>query len=605
MAKLGLDEYTLRVEKVWRDAMEGMRVDVVVDDASLAAFHAQVIFDGKEFSFGEVDRDGEILLNGKKKRRSALVHNDRLRLGQVEFVFSLLDELSDEPDEDDEDAPARDAASEVMGMRKVAELSQRLITLRTVPEQLDALLDAVIEATSAKKGFVILMRDGAPLIAAARNVDKRSIPEGVTQLSDSIVKRVLETKRPVIVSDARQDTLFRSAVSVLNLRLSSVMAAPLFARGELFGIIYLGNDDVISLFESASLDLLAIFSGQASLALENALLLDQLTLDRDTLAKSLEARRFGDLIGSCPGLVEVMKKVERVSTTDISVLITGETGTGKELVARAIHERSTRASGPFVVVNCGAIPENLMESELFGHVRGAFTGAIATRTGRFQAANGGTLFLDEIGEMPLSLQVKLLRALQERTVTKVGDQKPEKIDIRVLAATHRDLEAMIVATQFREDLYYRLNVVNLHLPPLRERGEDIVKYLLAKFAAEYAGKVKGFSPDALAAMRKFPWPGNVRQLENRLKKAVVLAEGALVTAADLDLTPAALTAIVPLAQAREEFSRRYVFEVLEQNGGNRTKTAQDLGVDPRTIFRYLEREGPISVESERPPSSRP
>jgi DNA-binding NtrC family response regulator len=177
----------------------------------------------------------------------------------------------------------------------------------------------------------------------------------------------------------------------------------------------------------------------------------------------------------------------------------------------------------------------------------------------------------------------------------------------VLAATHRDLEAMIVATQFREDLYYRLNVVNLHLPPLRERGEDVVvvaKYLLGKFAGEYGGKVKGFSPDALAAMRKYPWPGNVRQLENRLKKAVVLAEGSLVTAQDLDLTPAALSTIVPLAQAREEFSRRYVFEVLEQNGGNRTKTAQDLGVDPRTIFRYLEREGG-SGESDRPPSGRP
>ena len=327
------------------------------------------------------------------------------------------------------------------------------------------------------------------------------------------------------------------------------------------------------------------------------------------LRQALAATRpVAGIVGDSAPIRAISELINRIADSDATVLVTGESGTGKELVARAVHDLGPRQGEPFVALNCGAVPANLLESELFGHVKGAFTDARRDRPGLFVQAGAGTIFLDEIGEMPLELQVKLLRALQERTVTKVGDQKPEKIDIRVLAATHRDLEAMIVATQFREDLYYRLNVVNLHLPPLRERGEDIVviaKYLLAKFAAEYAGKVKGFSPDALAAMRKFPWPGNVRQLENRLKKAVVLAEGALVTAADLDLTPAALTAIVPLAQAREEFSRRYVFEVLEQNGGNRTKTAQDLGVDPRTIFRYLEREGPISVESERPPSSRP
>jgi transcriptional regulator with PAS, ATPase and Fis domain len=317
------------------------------------------------------------------------------------------------------------------------------------------------------------------------------------------------------------------------------------------------------------------------------------------MAEELEDKRFGDIIGSCPTLLEVYNKVEKIATTDISVLITGETGTGKELIAREVHRRSPRASGNFAVVNCGAIPENLMESELFGHVRGAFTGAVSTRQGKFQAAHGGTLFLDEIGEMPPALQVKLLRALQEKAVTKVGDTKVEQVDIRVLAATNRDLEADIRNNLFREDLYYRLNVVNLHVPPLRERGEDVVviaKYLLDKYAKEYGAKVKGFTPNAIIAMKKYDWPGNVRQLENRIKKAVVLCDRTLVGPEDMDLFPEALEEVAPLSQAREEFTRRYILEVLERNNGNRTKTARDLGVDPRTIFRYLERE-PDSSES--------
>ena len=467
------------------------------------------------------------------------------------------------------------------------------VQIRAVPEQIDALLDAVIEVTHAAKGFVILLEDGEPHIASARNLDKTDIPDGVRHLSDSIISQVIESKQPLIVSDALNDTMFKTSESVMNLKLCSVMCAPLMAQGQLLGLIYVGNDNVVSLFEDSSLDVLNIFAGQASLILQNAILLDQLDVDRKRIQEELDDKRFGGIIGSCPTLLEVFDKVEKVAQTDISVLITGETGTGKELFAREVHRRSQRKDGPFVVVNCGAIPENLMESELFGHVRGAFTGAVATRDGKFQLADGGTLFLDEIGEMPVALQVKLLRALQERVVMKVGDSKQEKVDIRVLAATNRNLEEEIQKGGFREDLYYRLNVVNLHLPPLRERGDDVVvlaKFLLQKYAREYGAKVKGFTPGALAAMKKYDWPGNVRQLENRIKKAVVLADKTLVGPEDMDLFPEALAPVVPLSQAREEFTRRYILEVLERNNGNRTKTARDLGVDPRTIFRYLERE---------------
>src|SRR6185369_11490054 len=236
-----------------------------------------------------------------------------------------------------------------------------------------------------EKGFVLLLRGNKPEVRAARNLRQESIPDGIRQLSDSIVAKVVESKRPLIVSHAMSDEAFKGSESVMHLRLSSVLCAPLIAGGDLLGILYLGNDRVADLFEPRAVDVLAVFAAQAALILQNALLLDTLRSDNAELEKKLKNQKFGDIIGSVPSMVEVFRKVQKVAPTDISVLITGETGTGKELIAREIHTRSARAGGPFVVINCGATPENLMESELFGHVRGAFTGAIATRLGKFQA----------------------------------------------------------------------------------------------------------------------------------------------------------------------------------------------------------------------------
>jgi transcriptional regulator with PAS, ATPase and Fis domain len=383
------------------------------------------------------------------------------------------------------------------------------------------------------------------------------------------------------------------------------MCAPLVQKGEVFGVIYLGSDKVSSLFDGGSLEVLTVFAGQASLLLQHTLHLDALRRENVALKEVVSARQYGDLIGAGPGMREVYRRIEKVAGTDISVLVTGETGTGKEVVAREIHRRSTRASGPFVAVNCGAIPEALLESELFGHVRGSFTGATANRMGKFHAASGGTLFLDEIGEMPVALQVKLLRAIQDRAVTRVGDTSPEPVDIRVIAATHKVLEDEIKSGTFREDLYYRLDVVSIRLPPLRERQEDvpvIARFFLQKYGREFASRVRGFTPAAIGALKKYAWPGNIRELENRVKKAVVLAEKATVGPEDLDLRPDELEPILPLALAKEEFQRRYINEVLERNGGNRTRTAKDLGVDPRTIFRHLEK---LEGERSRPADAEP
>ena len=560
--------------------------DICLDDPEIAPVHCQIHFDGQIFHLSTIERDAKLLVNERAKRRHDLQHDDQLTLGNTRLVFSLLDQVEDH-------TSARPEAADASRYRRLFEFSSKLLGTYKFDELLEALMDSVVGVTSADKGFLVLWDNEVPRICVARNLKQENIDDAIDQLSDSIIARVLATKQPLIVSDALKDDQFANAKSIMKLNVVSVMCVPLMDKETLIGLIYVGNDNVVALFDDRSLEALTIFAAQASLIVKNALLIDELRGDRDQLRGQIESMRFGRLIGSCEAMRLVFEKVRKVATTDISVLITGETGTGKELIAKEIHDRSSREKGPFVTINCGAIPENLLESELFGHVKGAFTGAIANKLGKFQSANGGTLFLDEVGELPVLLQVKLLRALQEKTVVRVGSTRPEFVDIRILAATNRDLEQGIKNGDFREDLYYRVNVVNIRLPPLRERGDDILviaKYFLNRYNEEFATRIRGFSPNATIAMRKYHWPGNIRQLENHIKKAVVLADAPLLAPEDLDLNVESLPPIVPLAQAKEDFQRDYINEALQRNNGNRTKTARDLGVDPRTIFRHLERE---------------
>ncbi len=567
--------------------------DVVLEGAGVVSYHAVVLFDGRDFVLREASREGEIEQNARKRRQFRLRHGDHVGLGAVVIDFSAYDEYAGQT------TPGASSSEEqlIQGLTRLHDFSKALMGKGAIDDLLPALLDSVVALTQADKGFLLMFDDGKPTVRASRNlapeVQTNAEQDPGKLVSDSILKQVLERREPVLVADALHDAAFSTAQSVIDLKLCSVMCVPLLEEGHLLGVLYLGNDRIANLFDENHLRILTVFAGQASLILQKARLLDRFRQDRDKYKAQAEDQRFGDLIGASPAMLDVFARVRKVAPTDVSVLITGETGTGKELIAREIHRRSNRAKGAFIAINCGAIPESLMESELFGHVRGAFTGAVATAVGKFQAANGGTIFLDEVGELPLSLQVKLLRVLQDRVVVKVGDTKPERIDVRVLAATNKTLEDEIRGGRFREDLYYRLNVVTVGLPPLRERAEDLVtlaNYFIRKYREEFNSPVTGYSPEALAAIRRFEWPGNVRQLENRIKKAMVLCDGTLLGPQDLDLAPEDLAPILPLAQAKEEFQRKYVLEVLERNGGNRTKTAKDLGVDPRTIFRYLEKE---------------
>ncbi|MBX9896533.1 MAG: PEP-CTERM-box response regulator transcription factor [Qipengyuania sp.] len=301
---------------------------------------------------------------------------------------------------------------------------------------------------------------------------------------------------------------------------------------------------------------------------------------------------LGRMITAAPEMMKVARTIERVANADVSVMLLGASGTGKELLARGVHESSGRRDGAFVAINCAAIPENLLESELFGHEKGAFTGAVRTTEGKIELANGGTLFLDEVGDIPLPLQVKLLRFLQERTIERIGGRKAIAVDTRIVCATHQNLEAMIGAGTFREDLFYRLAEIVVKIPTLAERPGDAVllaKHFLARFAREMNPKVKGFAPDALAAIDGWSWPGNVRELENRVKRAVIMAEGKLVGAEDLDLAGGDAEAgeALNLKAAREQADRRMIRQALARCEGNISNTAKLLGISRPTLYDLL------------------
>ncbi|MCI0548821.1 MAG: PEP-CTERM-box response regulator transcription factor [Candidatus Rokubacteria bacterium] len=305
------------------------------------------------------------------------------------------------------------------------------------------------------------------------------------------------------------------------------------------------------------------------------------------------ALRFEEILGNTPTMKEIFTVVHRVARTDATVLIEGESGTGKELIARAIHRRSGRSDGPFVAINCGAIPETLLESELFGHERGAFTGAHVQRKGKLEAAEGGTLFLDEIGELPLLLQVKILRFLQERTIERIGGRQPIQLDLRVMAATNRDLKRELQRGLFREDLYYRLSVVTIQLPPLRERGEDVI--LLANHflhqAAQEQRRRSRLSPEALRALIAHQWPGNIRELENKVRRAVIMAHSRVIEPPDLDLDPAAPAQPTSLRETRERVEREALIETLSRHRGNVSQAARELQVSRPTLHGLLDKYG--------------
>ncbi|MSP91686.1 MAG: GAF domain-containing protein [Myxococcales bacterium] len=555
--------------------------DIQLRGKGIAEVHATVRTTAKGIQIESVG-SGRLVINGRRTDSHVLQAGDLVDIGSVRLRFHVGRARSQ--------SGLRPGESELL--TELAGFAETVAQSYDVDTLLEAMLESMVRITHAARGVVLLLHEGKPQVRTRKSA--RGEKDRELAISDSIVERVLKTRQPVVVSDALSDREFNSAQSVMDFKICSVLCVPLLVRGDLLGAIYLGNDNVVNLFSDHARDLATVFAAQAALVLRDAFTIRELQLSNAHLTQQIQRMNFGSLVGACSSMKELFKRIEKVAPADVGVLVEGETGTGKELVASELHRRSSRKNGPFVAVNCGAIPENLLESELFGHVRGAFTGAVQNRDGKFQAAHGGTLFLDEIGEMPLILQVKLLRVLEERRVVRVGESHGKDVDIRVVAATNRHLVDEVRGGRFREDLYYRLNIVNLTLPPLRERGEDIgvlARYFLKRHAEELQVAVKGFAQDAERALHLHRWPGNIRELDNRVKKAVLFCDTGTVTAVDLELD-ALLDGgkVESLNEAKERFARGYVQRVLDLNGGNRSQTAKDLDVDVRTVYRYLERD---------------
>jgi DNA-binding NtrC family response regulator len=422
--------------------------------------------------------------------------------------------------------------------------------------------------------------------------------------ADAALARAAEQDFDVLLSDVRMPGL--SGVELVG-QLRRLRPGTPVVLMTAFGTI----DSAVEAMRSGAFDYLTKpFEPDAvMLAVERALAHRALALENEQLRRAVDrSSSLGELIGKSPAMREIFALIKRIAHNRSSVLITGESGTGKEVVARAIHFHGDRKELPFVPINCTAIPEGLLESELFGHVRGAFTGAHASKRGLFEKASGGTLFLDEVGDMGLGLQGKLLRVLQDREIRPVGGTQSQRVDVRIIAATNRDLEAEISAGRFREDLFYRLNVIPIHLPPLRERPEDIPALVEAFLRRHDDGRHRYFSPEAMERLVAHPWRGNARELENVVERALALSDAETLAPEDVPL-PGAAAAEAPsgedfLAAAAEHgmtlhaLDEMYTAQVLRTTGGNKVKAARILGIDRKTLYRRAEREARVAKRKE-------
>ncbi len=519
--------------------------------------------------------------------------------------------------------------------RALLEVTGRMNSSEQPEALLDLLLDEAIAFTGAERGFILLTDEGDPerlKVVAARNIDQEQIRKKEHKVSYGIARDVLQSGKPVATVDAMSDDRYREYLSIHKLRLRSVLCHPLRIEGQPRGVLYLDNRFAESLFGDDELYAVRILADHVGLALtrkrlqddltahqadlcrsrdEIARLNEQLKLELDQTSKRLAERErdlerftvqgtFPGIVGTSAALRRCLFMVERVKDADVPVLVQGESGTGKELIARAIHFQGSRKAGPFVAVNCGAIPQNLFESELFGHKKGSFTGATSDRPGLFETAHGGTLFLDEIADLPADMQVKLLRVLQEGEVRRVGEAQSRTVNVRVVAALNRDLKELVAAGRFREDLYYRLNVVSIVLPPLRERRDDIpllVHHFLKRQADEGFSAVTGITREALRLLVEHAWPGNVRQLETALKNAALFAAGATLKPEDFselasfqepapDLARLARSGL-DRGMTLKDFEDLLIRHTLELTGGNKKRTAELLGIDRRTLYNRL------------------
>ncbi|HVI78522.1 MAG TPA: sigma 54-interacting transcriptional regulator, partial [Candidatus Acidoferrum sp.] len=533
---------------------------VALADPSVSRKHCLLRREDGRFQIRDLDSRNGTLVNGVAVKEQWLRHGDEIATGDSVFLFLVEDEDRVQPAsrvEFDDAKPTSETkviqpkevvylqpdrllrelpakAQLARNLNALLKISRVVHAIRDLEELQAQLLDLIFEVVPAGRG-AILLSDGPAqefncLYARTRHAGQPQL----VRVSRTIARQVIKENVAILGVDVAASGALRDVESLAVAEVRSLLCVPLSVFDRTIGCIYVDNTSAANRFNEDHLQLMAAVAGISAVALDNARRLQWLEQENQRL--TTEVRQEQNLVGDSPRMKEVFHFVARVAPTDATVLVEGESGTGKELAARALHRNSPRASKPFVAINCAAIPETLLESELFGYEKGAFTGAAAQKKGRLEAAEGGVIFLDEIGELAPALQVKLLRVLQEREVERVGGTHPIKIDIRLVAATNRNLQDAVRTGQFRQDLFYRLNVMRLTMPPLRERRDDIpmlTRHFVQKFATRCRVKVKPVSREAMAALVHYEWPGNVRELENAVERALVMGSSDTVLLEDL------------------------------------------------------------------------
>ncbi|HSL54126.1 MAG TPA: sigma 54-interacting transcriptional regulator [Pyrinomonadaceae bacterium] len=578
--------------------------NLCIADASVSRRHSKIEKQETGFVITDLESLNGTFVNDLPIRTRLLEHGDRVRIGDSQFLF-----LTHEGDSMSKSSDVRlDERQVVSGstvqirfddaiyqmtrdLSALMKISTTINSIRGLDNLLERLLDLLFEVVPAERGVILLTDESSFETSLVFGLDRVYGKDEAVHVSRTIVQQVLRDGVALLANDAPSETALVTD-SLIAARTHSVMCVPLILFDRKLGVLYLDSTLARDQFNRDHLQLVTAIAGIAAVAIENARQFEWLEIENERLLADVNIEH--NMVGESAAMHRVYHFISKVAPTDATVLINGESGTGKELAARAIHRNSKRSQKPFMAVNCAALNESLLESELFGHEKGSFTGAFAQKKGRLEVADGGTVFLDEVGELTPPLQVKLLRVLQEREFERVGGTVTISVDLRVIAATNKNLEEAIEVGQFREDLYYRLNVVSLEMPALRDRRDDIM--LLANYFADKYGprcnrKLKGFSTEARNYLTAYDWPGNVRELENAIERAVVLGTTDIILPEDLPeaVLEGKLSSTSPLSyhEAVTQAKKQIILDAAAQVNGNFTEAARLLGVHPNYLQRLI------------------
>jgi Nif-specific regulatory protein len=591
---------------------------ICLEDASVSPSHCRIASNNDRFLLTDMDSASGTFVNGIPVKQRVLAPGDQIAIGASLFVFEVerspsparsavqLDEDSADgaqveqlrPDEllylhPDSLAALPQSERLARALSTLLKISTAIGSIRDVESLQWQLLGMIFDVIPAERGAVLLVEDPGEDAPSPVAWDRVAGPDHPVHVSRALARRVINEGISVLENEGLKLAATDSAILSRSKLAHSLLCVPLIAGGQVLGVIYLDSSNPDTTFSKDDLQLLAAIAGLAAIAIENARQFERLGIENQQLRTEVSLQH--DMAGQSPRMREVYQFIERVAPSESTVLICGESGTGKELAARAMHKNSPRKDQPFMALNCAALTETLLESELFGHEKGAFTSAICQKKGLLEVAEGGTVFLDEVGELPLTLQAKLLRVLQERELVRVGGTRSIKIDVRFVAATNKDLQKAVREEKFRGDLFHRLNVISLTLPALREHAEDIpllAELFVVRNAKKCNRNIKGISPQARACLMRYDWPGNIRELENAMERAVVIGSSEFILPEDL---PEAVLETAPSSEggpanyhgAIRDLKKQLILSAWEQSGDSFTEAAKILGVHPNYLHRLI------------------